>query len=111
MTMDRERAERLAARRNTRLKEKYPLFADQLPRETAERVMREFEGYARKMAACRARLLARAAEYRDRVRQLVTPVEFAALEDRRRVRPSGEEYTADFWHRQIRRLTEGGGTP
>ena len=46
--MDRERAEQLAARRNARLRAKYPLFADQLPRETAERVLREFEGYARK---------------------------------------------------------------
>ena len=109
--MDRERAGRLAARRNARLMEKYPLFADQLPEETAERVMREFEGYARKMAACRARLLARAAEYRDRVRQLMTPEELAALEDRRKVLPSGEEYEADFWHRQLRRLTEGKGTP
>jgi hypothetical protein len=111
MTMDRERAERLAARRNTRLKEKYPLFADQLPRETAERVMREFEGYARKMAACRARLLARAEEYQARVRQLVTPEELAALAERRKVLPSGEEYSADFWHRQLRALTERGGTP
>ena len=109
--MDGERAERLAARRNARLMEKYPLFADQLPEETAERVMREFEGYARKMAACRARLLARAAEYRDRVRQLVTPEELAALEERRKVLPAGEEYEADFWHRQLRRLSEGGGPP
>jgi hypothetical protein len=111
MRMDRERAERLAARRNARRRAKYPLFADQLPEETAERVLREFDGYAGKMAACRARLLARAAEYRDRVRQLVTPEELAALEERRKVLPSGEEYEADFWHRQLRRLTEGGGTP
>ena len=109
--MDRERAERLAARRNARLRAKYPLFADQFPEETAERALREFDGYARKMAACRARLLARAAEYRDRVRQLVTPEELAALEERRKVLPAGEEYTADFWHRRLRRLTEGGGTP
>jgi hypothetical protein len=110
MRMDRERAGRLA-RRNARLRAKYPLFADQLPEETAERVLREFEGYARKMAACRARLLARAAEYRDRVRQLLTPEEFAALKERRKVLPAGEEYEADFWRRQLRRLTEGGGTP
>ena len=109
--MDRERAEQLAARRNARLRAKYPLFADQLPEETAERVMREFEGYARKMAECRERLLARAAEYRARVRQLVTPEELAALEERRMVLPAGEEYTADFWYRQLRCLTEGGGTP
>jgi hypothetical protein len=63
------------------------------------------------MAECRARLLVRAAEYRDRLRQLVTPEELAALEDRRQVLPSGEEYEADFWHRQLRRLTEGGGNP
>ena len=111
MRMDRERAERLAARRNARLRAKYPLFADQLPEETAERVLREFAGYARKMAACRARLLARAAKFKARVRQLVTPEELAALEERRKVLPAGEEYEADFWHRQLRRLTEGGGTP
>jgi hypothetical protein len=109
--MDRKRAERLAARRNARLRAKYPLFADQLPEESAERDLREFDGYARKMAACRARLLARAAGYRDRVRQLVTPEELAAPEEHRKVLPSGEEYEADFWHRQLRRLAEGGGTP
>ena len=110
MSMDRQRAERLAALRNARLRAKYPLFADQLPEETAERVLREFEGYARKMAECRARLLARAAEFKDRVRLLVTPEELAAMEERRKVLPSSEEYEADFWHRQLRRLTEGGGT-
>jgi hypothetical protein len=110
MRMDRERAERLAARRNARLRAKYPLFADQLEQETAERVIREFEGYARKVAECRARLLARAAEFKDRVRLLVTPEELAALEERRKVLPSSEEYEADFWRRQLRRLTEGGGT-
>jgi hypothetical protein len=40
--MDRERAEQLAARRNARLRAKYPLFADQLPEETAERMQREY---------------------------------------------------------------------
>jgi hypothetical protein len=109
--MDRKRAERLARRRNARLKAKYPLFADQLPEETAERVMREFQGYARKMAECRARLLARAEEYKAKVRELVTPEELAALEERRKVLPSGEEYSADFWHRQLNALTEGGGSP
>jgi hypothetical protein len=111
MRMDRERAERLAARRNARLRARYPLCADQLPEETAEHIIRELDGYARKMAACRARLLARAAEYRARVRQLVSAEELAALDERRKVLPSGEEYEADFWHRQLRRLTEGGGTP
>jgi hypothetical protein len=109
--MDRERAERLAARRNARLRAKYPPSADQLEQETAERVMREFEGSARRMAECRTRLLARAAEYRDRVRQLMTPEGLPALEERRKVLPPSEEYTADFWHRQLRRLTEEGGTP
>jgi hypothetical protein len=107
--MDRKRAERLARKRNARLKAKYPLFADQLPEETAERVMREFDGYARKMAECRARLLARAEEYKARVRELVTPEEFASLEERRRVLPSSEEYEADFWYRQLKALTERGG--
>jgi hypothetical protein len=62
------------------------------------------------MAACRARLLARAGEYRDWVQELVTPEQLAALEECRRVLPSFEEYGADFWHRQLRRLTEGGDT-
>jgi hypothetical protein len=109
--MDRERAERLAARRNARLWAKYPLFADQLPQETAERVMREFDGYARRMAECRARLAAQAAEYKARVRELVTAEVFAALEESRRVLPDSEEYDADFWHRQLKTLTERGGTP
>jgi hypothetical protein len=109
--VDRERAERLAARRNARLRAKYPLFAGQLEEETADRVQREFDGYARRMAECRARLAARAAEYKARVKELVTPEEFAALEERRKVLPDSEEYDADFWHRQLKVLTERGGPP
>jgi hypothetical protein len=109
--VDRARAERLAARRNARLRARYPLFADQLPQETAERVQREFDGYARSMAECRARLACRAAEYRARVKGLVTAEEFAALEERRRVLPDSEEYAADFWHRRLNALTERGGPP
>jgi hypothetical protein len=45
------------------------------------------------------------------VRELVTPEELAALEERRKVLSPSEEYEADFWHGQLRRLTEGGGTP
>jgi hypothetical protein len=80
--MDQERAARLAARRNARLRAKYPLFADHLPEETAERVLREFAGYERRMAESRARLRAQAGEYRGRVRAVVTPGQFAALEVR-----------------------------
>jgi hypothetical protein len=108
--VDRERAERLAARRNARRRAKYPLFADQLEEETAERVIREFDGYARRMAECRARLAARAEEYRARVKELVTAEDFAELEERRKVLPDSEEYAADFWHRQLKALTEKGET-
>jgi hypothetical protein len=109
--VDRERAERLARRRNARRRAKYPLFAGQLEEETAEQVMREFDGYARRMAECRARLAARAAEYKARVKELVTAEEFAALEECRKVLPDSEEYDADFWHRQLKTRTERGGTP
>jgi hypothetical protein len=111
IAVDRERAERLAARRNARLRARHPLFADQLEEVTAEKVLREFEGYERRMAECRTLLAARAAEYKARVSELVTPEEFAALEERRKVLPDGEEYTADFWHRQVMSLDERGGTP
>jgi hypothetical protein len=86
------------------------LFADQLPEETAERVMREFDGYARRMAECRARLAARAEGYRGRVRALVTPGESAALEARRAALPASEEYAADFWRRQLEALGAKGGS-
>src|SRR3712207_4380961 len=111
MTMDRERAERLAARRNARLRERCPLFAAQLPPYTAEGVMREFEGYARKMAEATARMRVRAAEYKAQVQALVSPEEFAALEERRKVLPPTPEYEADFWHRQLRALTAKEGQP
>jgi hypothetical protein len=58
--VDEERAARLAARRNARLRARYPLFADELSEETADPVMREFNGYAPRMAECRARLAAQA---------------------------------------------------
>ena len=106
MTMDPAKAARVAANRNERLKRKYPLFADQLPQQTAEQVRREFEGYARRMQEARARLRARAEEFKARGRALVTAEELAALEERRTVLPPSEEYEADFWHRQLKRLTE-----
>jgi hypothetical protein len=99
--VDRERAERLAAKRNARLRARHPLFADQLEEETPEKVLREFAGYDRRMAECRAQLAARAAEYKARVKELVTPKEFVALEERRKVLPASEEYDADFWGRQL----------
>jgi hypothetical protein len=106
IAVDRERAERLAARRNARMRGRHLLFADQLEEETAEKVLREFDGYERPMAECRARLAARAAEYRAKVKGMVTPEEFAALEERRKVLPQSEEYDADFWRRRFVAMTE-----
>ena len=105
--MDRERAERLAAKRNARLRERYPPFADHLPSYTADQVMREFEGYARRRAEGEARLRERATTFRAQVGDLVTPEEFAALEERRTILPLSVEYDADFWRRHLQRLTEG----
>jgi hypothetical protein len=56
MAMNPEKAARVAAKRNERLWQRMPLFADQLPQQTADDVMREFAGYARRMEECRARL-------------------------------------------------------
>jgi hypothetical protein len=108
--MDPERAERLAAKRNARLRERFPLFADQLPPYTTESVVREFEGYARRMQEAIARLRSRAEEYKAQVRALVTPKQLAALEERRTVLPASPEYDADFWHRQLMALTERQGS-
>jgi hypothetical protein len=105
--MDRERAERLAAKRNARLRERHPLFADRLPQYTAEQVMREFEGYDRRRAEGEARLAEGAAVFRAQVQELVAPEEFTALEERRKILPPSVEYDADFWQRHLRRLTEG----
>jgi hypothetical protein len=105
--MDEERVERLAARRNARLRAKCPLAADRLPQERAERVVRALAGSARRMAECRARLAAQAKGHRDRVRALVTPGEFAALAARRAVLPASEEYAADFWRRQLWAVLQG----
>jgi hypothetical protein len=107
MTMDHDKAARVAAKRNERLKAKYPLFADQLPEQSAEQVRREFDGYARRMEEARARLRARAQEYKAQVKALVTAEELAALEERRQVLPPSEEYEADFWRRHLKRLTDG----
>jgi hypothetical protein len=47
--MDYARAARVAARRNARVRQRYPLLAGLLPRYTAEQVLREFAGYVSRM--------------------------------------------------------------
>jgi hypothetical protein len=102
--MDPARAARVAARRNARIRQRYPLFAGLLPLYTAEQVLREFAGYSSRMEEALAALRARAALYKERARALVTGEEFAALAERRKALPASAEYDADFWHGALKNL-------
>jgi len=95
--MDRPKAERMAAERTRKYREKLPLFADQIPPTTAEEIERAFDKHRADFAACERRLQERGDEFRAKVKELVTDIEFAALDSRRLNLPRGAEYHADFW--------------
>jgi len=102
--MDYAKAARVAARRNARLRQRYPLLAGLLRRYTAEQVLREFAGYNGRMQEAQATMRARAALLEEQVRALVTREEFAALAGRRKALPASAEYDTDSWHEALKNL-------
>jgi hypothetical protein len=104
VSLDYAKAARVAARRNARTRQRYPLLAGLLPWYTAEQVLREFAGYDSRMEVAKATMRARGALCKDQVRALVTAEEFAALVERRKALPASPEYDADFWRGALNEL-------
>jgi hypothetical protein len=105
--ISREKAQRIADRRNARRRKALPLFAADLEEVTAEQVQEEFRRQHEQFQRCLDQLAERAARFRAVVAELVTNEELAALDERRACLPSGPEYSADFWRRQLSLLKGG----
>lgn len=100
--------DRWADRKKQRLQQRHPLFADCLEEVTivqsgARLELNWWRGQLMSLFADRITEL-RAAEFRKRVIQLVTPVDLAELERRLSKLPNNSAYRADFWRGQLRRL-------
>jgi hypothetical protein len=107
VSMDNAKAARVAARRNARIQQRYPLLAELLPRYTPEQVLRELARYDSRMEEAQAAMRAGGALYKGQVRALVTAEEFAALVERRKALPPSPEYDADFWRGALKHLSAG----
>ena len=99
--MDLDKAARIADNRNRRLREKFPLFANQLEEITPDQVQAAFDRHAEAFERCSRELQARGDAFRDQVAQVVTAEELAQLDRRRAILPKTSEYHADFWRHQL----------
>lgn len=102
--IDADRAARIAEKRTRRLREQVPLFADQVEEVTADQVKAAADRHAEAFEHCCRGLQARGDAFREQVRQVVSPEEFAILEARKSVLPTSPEYHADFWRREAGRV-------
>jgi adenine-specific DNA methylase len=104
-TIDDERAARIAAKRTQKMRDKMPLFADQLEEITGEHVKAAADRHAEAFAQCENELQERGDVFREQVRLLVDADTFAELERRRSKLPAGPEYHANFWRQQAEQKT------
>lgn len=105
-TIDDERAARIAAKRTKKLRDKMPLFADQLEDITGEQVKAASDRHADAFARTERELQERGDAFREQVRLLVSADVFAELDRRRSTLPSGPEYHADFWRHQLQTVAK-----
>ena len=103
-TIDAERAERIAEKRNQKLREKMPLFADQMEEITGVQVKAAADRHAEAFAQCEQELQARGDAFREQVRQVVSAETITALDQQRERLPNTAEYHADFWRQQWQRI-------
>lgn len=101
-SIDLERAGRIAAKRTQKMRDKFPLFADQVEPVTAEQVKAAADGHAAAFAACERELQERGDAFREQVRLVVTAERLAVLDRKRDGLPKTAEYHADFWRRQLK---------
>ncbi len=102
--IDEERAARIAVKRTQRIREKAPLFADQIEEITAEQVKAAADRHAEAFALCVQDLQARGDAFREQVRLVVSKEAIAELDAQRAGLPGTPEYHADFWRLQWQRL-------
>lgn len=103
-------AERLAAARTKKERDKLPLLAEQIPAKTPEEVKaavdRGREQFREQMAKGNAEMERRGDLFRGHVRALVDDATFAGLENRRSMSPESPEYSADFWRGELKKLAQ-----
>src|SRR5437016_10237740 len=102
--IDAERAERIAEKRNQKLREKMPLFADQMEDITGAQVKAAADRHAEAFARCEQDLQARGDAFREQVRLVVSAETIAELDQQRAKLPKTAEYHADFWRQQWQRV-------
>ena len=105
-SIDEERAARIATKLNQRMREKIPLFADQMEEITAEQVKTAADRHAEAFARCEQDLQARGDAFRQRVMLAVSKETLAELDGQRAALPKTPEYHADFWRQQWQRLVQ-----
>lgn len=104
--IDEERAARIAKKRTQRMREKIPLFADQMEEITAEQVKAAADRHAEAFAHCEHDLQVRGDAFREQVRLAVSNEIIAELDGQRAALPRTPEYHADFWRRQWQRFVQ-----
>ena len=106
-TIDDERAARIAAKRTQKMRDKMPLFADQMEEITGEQVKAAADRHAESFARCERELQECGDKFREQVRLRVTAEILAELDRQREKLPKTSEYHADFWRRQIQATVKG----
>lgn len=91
-------------KRTAKLKEQAGLFAEYVEPVTAEQVITAAERHRDRFRRCLEEQQAKGDAARSRIAELVGPEELAALDARRAVLPSGPEYHADLFCRELQRL-------
>lgn len=110
MPRTREKAEKVAIRRNKKNAKRWPLLAlaGALEHVTADDILNADARSEAKWREDNEKMAARARVFRQRVATLISGDELASLDQQRLRYPSGQEYAADFWRGQLRKL---GGLP
>jgi hypothetical protein len=88
------------------MREKFPLFADQMEEVTGEQVQTAADRHAEAFARCEQELHERGNAFREQVRTLVSAEVLAELDRRRQECPDTPEYHADFWRHQLQALSK-----
>lgn len=104
--IDEDRAARIAVKRTQRMRDKMPLFAEQIEEITGDEVKAAADRHAAAFAECELDLQTRGDAFREQVRLLVSVEDLVDLDRQRAKLPLTAEYHADFWRNQRERLVQ-----
>jgi len=104
-----ERAERVAARRNQRERDKYPLLAliGDVRVVTAEQVKRSADAWRQRQIDLDREFERQATEYRQRCCEILDAAEIERMDAYcKRVYPPDATYRLEYWRKQLERLSQ-----